>query len=338
MDKVGIGFIGFGIMGSLYAEAIDTWDDTRVAAVADVDASMRDRAATKHRCPVYESYEVMLEKADFDAVIIAVPDFMHRQPFLAAAAAQKHILVEKPLAMTVADAEAMVGAVEKSGVKCQIEFSNRWSPQFAQARELVQEGKLGDIFSVTATLNDTVFVPTEMLSWASKSSPAWFLMSHVADLASWITGKRPIRVFAKGTRQFLVAKGIDTYDVVEVLSEYSDGTTGRYTSGWVLPVGFPMVYELKMRLIGSKAAIDIDMSDQSMHLMGEGSYEHVINANGKVLGRFVGCTYGMLRAFIDCVQRGEEPLATVQDGLSNTRFLVAVHESLETGQPADVVS
>lgn len=336
MEKVKVGLIGFGIMGSMYAEALDAWEHTCVAGIAEPNPGKRAEAAAKHSCPSYASYQAMFQKADLDAVIIAVPDFLHREPFLAAAKAGKHILIEKPLAMTVADAEAMVAAVEQAGVKCQIEFSNRWSLPFVQAHERVQEGKLGDILSVTATLNDTVFVPTQMLSWAGRSSPAWFLMSHTADLVAWITGKKPVRVVAKGTKQWLASQGIDTYDVIEALVEYANGTTGRYTSGWVLPAGFPIIYELKLRLIGTKAAIDIDMSDQSMHWIGKDSYAHVTNVSGKVCGRHVGFVYEMLRSFIDCVRGGTEPLATVYDGLANTRFLAAVHTSLDTRQPVDI--
>jgi len=336
MATINVGFIGFGIMGQCYAEALGAWAHTAVAAVADVDGAKCKLAAAQYECPVYESYHAMLDEASLDAVIIAVPDFLHKDPFVATAAAGKHILVEKPLATNVADAEAMVRAVEKAGVTCQIEFANRWSLPFVQARERVRAGELGDVLSVTATLNDTVFVPTEMLSWAGRSTSGWFLMSHTADLATWITGKQPSRVFASGTTQLLVGLGIDTYDLIEALVEYSDGTTGRYTSGWVLPTGFPIVYELKMRLIGTEAAIDIDMSDQGMHFIGHDTYEHVTNVTGKVGGRCVGFTYDMLHGFVDCVRNGKEPRATVYDGLANVRFLAAMHESLETGQPVAV--
>ena len=181
MKKTKFGIIGFGIMGAAYAEVLDIWPETTLAGIADQDSLKQRNAIQRYGCAVYESWEDLIERGEIDAVVIALPDFAHRDAFLAAAEAKKHILIEKPLAMTLADAQSMVEAVERAGIACQIEFSNRWSLPFLNARREVENGALGDIVSVTATLNDTIYVPTEMLSWAACSTPAWFLMSHTAD-------------------------------------------------------------------------------------------------------------------------------------------------------------
>lgn len=333
MGKVKIGLVGFGLMGELYADAINEFPNSKVVAVTDRNPARRETAEKKYQCQVYESYHAMYEKSGLDAVIIALPDFLHRDAVMDAAKCGINILVEKPFALSVSDADAMVEAIDKSGVKCMVEFFNRWSIQFAKAREMVMQQKLGEILSVSIDLNDTIYVPTEMLSWSAKSSPAWFLMSHAADLVTWITGKKPKSVFSRGTKKLLVSKGIDTYDVIEALVEFNDGTVGRYTNGWILPRAFPLVYELKMRLIGSEAAIDIDTSDQQMHFITHTSYEHTYNAWGRVLGSYVGHSFEMLRSFIGNMESGTQPLITHRDGLENTRFLEAVHLSLKRGQP-----
>ncbi|NIA15061.1 MAG: Gfo/Idh/MocA family oxidoreductase [Nitrospiraceae bacterium] len=336
MAALRVGLVGFGIMGELYAETIKVFDDATLVAVAEVDEARRAAAGARHDCGVFSSHAEMFERANLDTAIIALPDFMHRAPVIAAAQAGLPILLEKPFATNLEDAQAMMQAIDTAGVACSIEFSNRWGAPFAQARERVRDGQLGDVLSVSADLNDTVFVPMEMLSWAGQSSPAWFLMSHTADLVAWITGKRPTRVFAKGTKQFLAAHGIDTYDVIEALVEYDDGTTGRLTSGWVLPQGFPLIYELKMRIVGTKAAIDIDMSDQNLHFFDHTRLEHPPTSVGVVHGRHVGGIHNMIRDFVLDTRAGVQPMTTVQDGFENTCFLVAVHESLRSNGPVDI--
>ena len=213
-----------------------------------------------------------------------------------------------------------------------VEFFNRWSPPFAHAKRSVENGELGDLIAFSAQLNDSIHVPTKMLSWASKSSPAWFLMSHTADLAFWITGKKPSSVYAQGVKKVLSARELDTFDLIEAFVEYPDGMRGHFSNCWVLPQGMPIVYELKMRIVGSEAAIDIDTSDQEIHFVSQNNFTHPITDMGDVLGQYVGHPYSMLRAFIENILRGSEPLVGVMDGWYNTRFLCAVHESVNSGK------
>jgi predicted dehydrogenase len=332
MSTVRVGIVGIGTMGQLYAEALMNNPRATVVAVADPKPERLEAARQAYGCRVYPAYQDMYAAAGLDAVLITVPDFMHRDPVVRAAQAGLHILVEKPFATSLAGADAMVNAIDKAGVKCMVEFFNRWSPPFTAAKQAVARGDLGDILLVTAELNDTIWVPTEMLAWAAQSSPAWFLMSHTADLVWWITGKKPVAVHTRGVKKLLVQHGLDIYDLVEALVEYPDGTAGRFSSCWVLPKGMPIVYELKMRLVGSQAAIDIDTSDQELHLITQERLTHPVTAWGNILGRYVGHPYTMLAAFIDNIVDNTEPLVGPMDGWENTLFLDAVHRSLASGQ------
>lgn len=336
MVPIKIGIVGYGIMGEMYAQALEKNPLASVAAVANRGAERRSLAVTKHGCPVFKSYQDMYDAGGLDAVLICVPDHLHRDPVVRAAEAGLHMLVEKPFATSIKDAEAMVKAIERSGVKCMVEFFNRWSAPFVEARNAVQRGDLGDVLSVATDLNDTIFVPTKMLSWAESTSPAWFLMSHSADLVSWITGKVPVAVQAMGVKQILVEKGINTYDLIEALVEYDDGAVGRFTNCWVLPGGMPLIYELKMRIVGSKAAIDIDTSDQQVHLITQDRLSHPVTAWGDIQGRLVGHPYEMLDAFVRNIVDDTEPLVGPMAGWRNTMFLAAVHEAVESGKRVPV--
>lgn len=332
MFKVKIGIVGFGSMGRLYAEAIHRSRDATVQAVADLDAKVLADAAARFGCRTFTDYRRLYASGGADMVIITLPDFLHRDPVILAAQQGLHILVEKPFATSMEDADVMVAAVEKANVKCMVEFFNRWSPPFAEARKRVEGGELGEVLHFSAELNDSIWVPTNMLKWSSRSSPAWFLMSHTADLAFWILSRKPTAVYAQGVKRQLSRAGIDTWDSIEAFLEYPDGTMGRLSNSWVLPEGMPMVYELKMRIVGSRAAVDIDTSDQEMHLITREKTSHPITAWGDILGQHVGHPYTMLRAFLDNIIEGTVPIASHKDGYANTKFLVAVHESVSTGR------
>jgi predicted dehydrogenase len=336
MSTVRLGIVGLGIMGGLYAEALTGNSLAKVVAIATRRPERREFARQAYGCRPYETYEEMYRAGGLDAVLITLPDFLHCDAVVKAAAAGLHVLVEKPFATSGRDAHLMVEAIDRAGVKCMVEFFNRWSPPFAEAKKAVDRGDVGEIVSLACELNDAIWVPSEMLKWSARSSPAWFLMSHTADLATWITGKRPASVYARGVKKLLVRRGIDTYDLIEAIVEYPDGTLGRFTNSWVLPDGMPILYELKMRIVGATAAIDIDTSDQELHVITQERLTHPVTAWGNILGRYVGHPYAMLAAFIDNIVQDTEPLVGPQDGLENTVFLEAVHRSVEHGEKVTI--
>jgi predicted dehydrogenase len=331
MAKINVGVAGFGLMGQLYADALKDNPRVDLKAVADVRNERLLFAKKSYGCMGFEDYQTMYDTAALDCVLVTLPDFQHRDPVVKAAERGLHVLVEKPFATNMDDADVMVEAVEKAGVKCMVEFFNRWSPPFTYAKRAMDNDALGDVVAFSIELNDSVVVPTEMLKWSAKSSPAWFLMSHTADLATWITGKKPVTVNAQGVKKILVEQGIDTYDLIEALVEYPDGALGRFTNCWVLPRGLPIVYELKMRIVGSKTAIDIDTSDQEIHLISQDRLLHPVTDWGNILGQWVGHPYTMLTSFIESIVNNTEPLISHRDGWSNTKFLDAVHRSVESG-------
>ena len=330
MPTVRLGIVGLGIMGQMYAAALASNPRAELTAVADPKPERCAAACDAYGCRSSDSFSGMYAAGGVDGVLITLPDHLHRDAVVQAAEAGLHILVEKPFATTLHDADAMISAIDRAGVKCMVEFFNRWSPPFAAARKAVAAGELGDIALVTAELNDAISVPTQMLSWSAHSSPAWFLMSHTADLVSWITGKRPVAVAARGVKRLLAQRGIDTYDFIEALVDYDDGSVGHFGNCWILPDGMPIIYELKLRLVGSKALIDIDTSDQELHFIDQNRLAHPVTGWGHILGRYVGHPYAMLADFVDNIADDTPPLVGPLDGWENTLFLEAVHHSVET--------
>lgn len=325
------GVVGLGNLGTRYLKLISQDPRTEVGGVFDADADTTRRVASEHDVAGYASADELFTAGNLDFVYIGTPDFAHKDLVIGAARAGLDILVEKPLATSVEEAEAMLEAVRDAGVKAQIAFTNRYNQPFIAAKQAIEEGELGEILSVNTRLNDSIFVPTEMLSWAGQSSPAWFLMSHTADIASWLGKKEAASVYATGVKKVLVSKGIDTFDSLQACITYTDGTQGMFESSWVLPIGLPIVFDFRFEIVGTQGSISINTHDQMLHIITD-AYRHQGTLDMDVNGRLLGQTAFNYQAFIDALSEGRKPSPSLEEGVENVRVLEAVHRSAESGE------
>ena len=232
MKKTGFGVIGTGIVGGAWhAHVYHHLPQAELVAVCDLNESRAREIADRYGVPhVYTDYNKLLARPDIAAVSIATPDFAHREIAVAAAKAGKHILVEKPIATTVEDAEAILRAVDEAGVKLMVDFHNRVNPAFVTTRQAVLNGDLGELKYIYARLSNTTFVPTQMLPWASRSSALWFLASHTLDMSCWLLGDKPTRVYAVSRSGHAAGDlGIDTEPTFTCRHCRVRARRGRYT-------------------------------------------------------------------------------------------------------------
>jgi predicted dehydrogenase len=261
---------------------------------------------------------------------------LHRESVEAAAERGLAILVEKPLATTLQDAEAMAGAVQRAGVLCQVAFENRWNPPYLAAKGAIERGEVGTVLSLNSRINDRIDVPLGMLRWGAASSPGWFLLSHTVDMARFLSGREPTRVYAQGQKTVLMSKGLDTYDTLQAIVTFAGGLSAVFEASWILPETLPMIVDVKYEIIGSDGALYIDWHDQGLHHVTKAGYQHPIVANLDVHGRPTGMPIWMLDSFITCVATGTTPLATLEDGLAAVRVVEAIHRSAQSGSVVEL--
>ncbi|HVP17868.1 MAG TPA: Gfo/Idh/MocA family oxidoreductase, partial [Spirochaetia bacterium] len=176
MDTIGVGVIGAGTWGDAHARIFSSHPGTRLVAVCDVVAERARGIAEKYGAPkTYADFRELLRDPEIQAVGIATPDFLHKDPFVAACRSGKSILIEKPLATTYEDLMAMKQAYASAKVRVMVDFHARWNPPLTVAFEDITQGKIGDLVSFYYRLNNPVWVPTKMLSWSRNSSILWFL-------------------------------------------------------------------------------------------------------------------------------------------------------------------
>jgi len=342
MNKTGFGVIGAGIVGgALHAQVYHDQPHAELIAICDLNAERAREVAERYQVQqVYTDYRDLLARADIAAVSIATPDFAHREIAVAAAQAGKHILLEKPLATTVEDAEAILQAVEDAGVKLMVDFQNRVNPPFIAARAALQKGDLGDLKYIYARLSNTKYVPTQMLPWASQSSALWFLACHTLDLACWLLADSPKRVYAVSRSGVLRQLGIDTQDFHVAIVEFERGAVVTLENCWILPESEPNVFNFKMELLGDKGALYINTSDHRMVEMYSGADQSLPDVLGLFRdadsGRLDGFALAAIARFVDAVVDDAPVLATGEEAALVTRVLAAIEESAREGQPVEL--
>ena len=333
-DRVHAAVVGVGLIGEQHVEAWRSNPRAEVTLVCDADAERARAVAEKLGCESTTSLDDV-GASDVQAVSIATPDFAHRDPAVRLAEAGKHLLIEKPLATTVADAQAIVRAARRAGVTATVNLGNRWNPQMIQAREAVRAGEIGEPVMLHSRLSDTIEVPTKMLSWAARSGPHWFLFSHTMDIARWVLGQEAVEVYAVGSRGILAEQGIDAWDAIQALVRF-ERCFGTFETAWILPAAWPNLLESEWTLYGSQGRLHVDRLRQGFELTSDVAGRHMYG-RPSLWQRFTlpPTWFGALHNLVDGILDGGELAVTLDDGLATVALIEAVERSIEQGVPID---
>jgi predicted dehydrogenase len=330
-----IGIVGAGLRGRLFADALRDQPGVTVVGFAEPSERVAAAAHEDTGLPVSPSHGALLEDHDPDAVIIATPDFAHREAAVDVASAGKHLLIEKPLATTLDDAHAIADAVRAGGARCLVGFENRWNPHALKAHDAISAGTLGTPITSSAVLSNSYFVPTRMLSWASASSPAWFLMPHTLDLLTWLNDSPVASVSAIASDGVLAARGIATKDVFHALVTFESGATATLSSVWVLPDAGEGIVDFRFQVIGTAGSVSADLSHQGLSLVSDRSRSEW-PLSGRIGRSPVGPPVWMVQQFAAALQDGGELGPGVDHGLAITRAICAIELSVELGRSVRV--
>jgi predicted dehydrogenase len=183
------GIIGYGYTGKQHARGLRSISGTHLAAIAETDASRTAGVSAK----VYLDYRDLLQDSSIQAVTICLPHFLHEQVTADALNAGKHVLVEKPLAISVEAGERLCRLAERVSRVLMVEMTHRFMPPVVEARQVVQAGRLGKVLAVTETLFENIGLFGSLPSWMfskEKAGGGVGLTSgiHLLDHVAWITG------------------------------------------------------------------------------------------------------------------------------------------------------
>ena len=331
--KVRIGVIGLGIMGEQYVRIYDAHPFASVTAICTRDQAKLDEVGNKYGIEArYTDYRKLLD-GPVDAVCVATPDFAHFLPVKAALEAGKHVLCEKPFTTELSEADELLFISRaRQTQKLQVAFNHRWLASYHHGFAAIQNGSIGKPIAGYARKNDTIFVSTEMINWAGRSSPIHFLGAHDIDLIRWFFGSEPIEARAYGVKEVLSKRGIDTYDLIQAQIKFESGAIATIESAWIYPNTFPTIVDSFVEVVGSEGHLHFDRKRESIEMSTpkQFSYPKTFLSHeifGKLRGAFVEC----LSDFVDSINNNTEPKVTALDGRQVTAVLDAVTRSLRSG-------
>lgn len=275
--------IGYGGIGRVHAMAYRNIsfhyglpaDTIKLIGVATTRPETAQKAAQEIGCDLWTTdYQELLARPDVDVVDCCVPNYKHLEIVTAAAAAGKHIYCEKPLAMNVAEGRQMVAAAAQAGIKTQVTFNFRFFPAITRARQLVEEGFLGRVFSFRGRYYRSSYISYDKpLSWrlrkdVSGGGALFDLGSHVLDLIYYLLGdfgsvqatletlikERPV---APGAAE----KGaVDVDDIALMHVRMADGSLGLVE---ISRMGTGTTNDLQIEIYGDKGALRFHSADPS---------------------------------------------------------------------------
>ncbi len=340
MNRPRFGVIGVGPWGELHAQALAQCPVAELAGVCDVNESRaRLVMATTGARMYYTKYESLLADDSIDAVCIATPDHLHLEIASAAARAGKHLLVEKPLATTVEEAEIIADLARQAKVKLMVNFHHRWHPAIWGARETIENGRIGAPHLLALRWNHRIDLPTRGLLWAGQSSIGWYAGSHAVDLARWLTHDEVIRVYAASGMGVLDSLQVHTPDFLTAILEFSRGAVATIETCWTLPYSAPSATDIRGQIIGTEGMIYFDESHHRMleryervNVGQSTTYPDTVEAPS-VHGYPVGHALESVRAFARAIACDEAPPVSAADGVAAARIVAAIHQSARSKQP-----
>ena len=335
MANVGMAVVGCGTWGTHHAQTYAQYPYSDLIAVCDINEEQARRTGQHFGVDHYTDYEEMLKDDSIHAVAVVTPDFAHADPVVAAAQAGKHIICEKPLCTTREDAIRMMEAVKANNVQIMVDYHNRWNPPVCKIKEDIEAGKIGKVMSAYMRLNDTMWVATDYISWAAKSSILWFLGSHTVDVLCWLFDDKVRRVFSVSRSGVLQAKGIDVVDLYQSTLEFAGGGVAQIENNWIVPNTNPHVNDYKLNIIGEKGMFNMDFSHNQLierFLEDEASHPDVL-VRPTVQGKPTGLAFESMRDFVDRVYSGEEMKVSLESAVHVTCVILAILESAQTREP-----
>ena len=353
VEKLRFGILGCGVIGSHHAKAIAGLQSTELVAVADVVPELAEELADEHRCSHYASLEEMLSGVDLDAVCVCTPSGMHADGAVTALEAGKHVVIEKPVDVTLEAVDRLIEVQRATGGRVAVVSQHRFDAAAQAVHEALARGEFGRLTSGSA----------DVRWWRSQSyydSGGWrgtweldgggVLINqaiHSIDLLQWLMGQV---VEVTAYTGLIAHERIEVEDTAIAILKFANGTLGTIVATTAAYPGLTT----RIAVHGDRGSAIIDDDELSyFHAASEGQEGEAYGAGGgenqaeQVMERYgevapgpgAGADPGSLsmahrdqiQDFVEAVRDGREPLVNLQEGRKPLAIIQGIYESARTG-------
>ena len=283
----------------------------------------------------YTDLDEALKRDDVHLVDINVPTYLHKENVVRAAAAGKHVLCEKPMAQTLAEADEMIEAAKRAGTKLMIAHVLRFVPEYLKVKELADAGCLGNVVAARAVRIPGPGYPWEGMPKESRALPHWKaeaakgggildLQIHDIDYLRFLFNTQVETVCAVGGR--LAEKTVDALDHAFANIKLRDGRVWHVTSSWVRPIECPFIQNLE--LYGSEGYLVLDnLNSPPLTLYSNDGTVSRIEPRG------TDGIHAEIQHFVNCILHNKAPSISPEDSRGSLEVSLAVAKSIETMKP-----
>ena len=351
-DKVRVGVIGTGGIahGAHLPGYFQIPDQCEIVALCDIDpAAIRktqDKFPATQSAQTFDDYQKLLAMDDLDAVSVCTPNYVHHGPTVAAFAAGKHVLCEKPIAMNAREAREMVDAGKKAGKILQIGYNSRFAPPNQTLKKFVEAGELGDIYYARAQALRVRGIP----GWGvfidkSKQGggPLIDIGVHILDLTLWLMG-HPKPTFASGvtyqkfgTRPDVVGF-MGQWDYKNFTVEDFASALIRFENGATIVLESSFVANLKEEQHGTTLLGTAGGAQTSPLTITQERHGSVFSFEPRIPNKDRNSYHAEVKDFVACVREGRQPpvAATGEHGLIVAQIMDAIYRSSDEGREVPV--
>ncbi len=324
--RLRIGVCGLGRIGSLHAKNVSSspWD-VELVSVADPIKPLARSIAARFGARAYFDPSLMISSEELDGVIICTPTPMHVSHVELAAEQNLSIFLEKPISLTLRDADRIVSIVNRRHVKCMLGFNRRSDVSYGKAKLDIIKGKIGKPILVKTCARDPQPPPDEYI----KHSGGIFVDEciHDFDVALWLMNKRVRRVSAIGkTLMYPQFAKYGDYDNAVAILEFRDGELGIIEGSRTSKYG----YDLLTEVLGAKGSVNIDnwRDDSTRVFTSKGS---ISEPGSWFLERFADSYRNELDRFYSYIRKDSDSPVSVEDGREALRVALASTEAAKKG-------
>lgn len=329
-----VGVVGVGFMGQLHARTVAECESAEVVAVVDLDEELGHSIARQYGVTYHRDVAAALSDGRIDAYVVALPDRLHVDASCALLEAGKPVLLEKPMAHTLAAARQIAQAAERGGARLMVGQILRFDPRYQGAARAVADGLIGEPIHAMAGRISGRVVGTRM---NGTSSVLFYLGVHDADAIQWVTGRSIRRVYSRAVSKLMPSLGVESEDAILSVVDFEDGTIGQLFNGWTRTDIDPVGIDGRLAVHGTDGVVEIDVRDHGLKIYGRNG---LVLPDGlhwpEVNGRIVGDLAAEVRHFVHAVLDGSPFVVSVAEAMRAVAVNDAILRSVESGQPEDV--
>ena len=347
---LGIAVIGAGRIGTLRARLAAKHPSVRFLAIADKDPG-RAAALAEQSGAVFHTADndAAIGHPEVTAVFVSTPEGEHTAPVQRALALGKPVLVEKPLALSLRDADAMLETVKQTGGLLRVGYSRRFKECFLRAKEQMRHGRLGKVVGGTARVYNSRAQAFAILKRDPHATPVLDVLTYYVDLMGWFLEDNPaVEVVARGQHGIFRDAGYGAHDVTWAIVSLADGAVINLGVSYALPARYPTLGQSdRVELLGTEGTMLIDDDHMDHLLYSERGIPHAYvpdhavemaflgsnTAGDWAVGDFWGPLANETRAWLDFLATGRPSVhATPAEARRTLETTIAIERAAATGE------